>query len=176
MAELPEDIRVMAATRCRDDFHARFDARSKEYRYVLWNARAMNPLLLRTAWHVPRKLDLQAMAAAAKHFVGKHDFRSFTANPGYARESTIRSLTRCHVKRSGPCLTVIIEGNGFLYKMCRGIVGTLVQAGLGRFSAADIAEMLAGRDRRLAGMTAPAHGLTLWKVNYRRPGPKSAPD
>jgi tRNA pseudouridine38-40 synthase len=81
-------------------------------------------------------------------------------------ESTVRTLTRCTIRKSGPLLTYIIEGDGFLYKMCRGIVGTLVQAGQGRFNVADIERMLAGKDRCMAGMTAPAHGLVLWKVFY----------
>lgn len=166
-AHLPEDIRVLSATRAPENFHARFDARGKQYRYLVWNHAAMNPLLRTTAWHVPRALDIKAMRAAAALFVGKHDFQSFTANPGYARESTVRNLTRCDVKRSGPQLTVIIEGDGFLYKMCRGMVGTLVQIGLGKFPAEEIKTMLTKRDRRVAGMTAPAHGLVLWKVFYR---------
>jgi len=170
-AHLPEDIRVLAASRCRVDFHARFDTTGKQYRYLVWNLGAMNPLLRTQAWHVPVKLDLPAMRAAAKRFVGRHDFRSFTANPGYERESTVRRLTRCDVRRSGPLLTFIIEGEGFLYKMCRGIVGTLVQVGQGKIAAADIRRILGDRDRRVAGMTAPAHGLVLWKVFYaRRPG------
>lgn len=166
-AHLPEDIRVMAAANAPKDFHARFNARGKQYRYLVWNHPAMNPLLRRTAWHVPRKLDLEAMRAAAKLFVGKHDFQSFAANPGYKKESTVRTLTRCEVRKSGAQFSFIIEGDGFLYKMCRGIVGTIVQAGLGKFPASDIQAMLAKADRRVAGMTAPAHGLVLWKVFYR---------
>src|SRR5262249_7407144 len=100
--------------------------------------------------------------------LGKHDFKSFTSNQGYAKDSTHRTLTRCEIKRSGRLLTFITEGDGFLYKMCRGIVGTLVQVGLGKFSAAEIKQMFAGKDRRLAGMTAPAHGLVLWRVFYRK--------
>jgi tRNA pseudouridine38-40 synthase len=127
----------------------------------------MNPLLRRTAWHVPSKLDLKPMHAAAKCFVGRHDFQSFAANPGYKKETTVRTLTRCDVKKSGPQFTFIIEGDGFLYKMCRGIVGTIVQCGLGKFPPAQIPDMLAQKDRRAAGMSAPAQGLTLWKVFYR---------
>jgi tRNA pseudouridine38-40 synthase len=165
-AHLPEDVRVMSATRVPEKFHARFDARGKQYRYLVWNHAVMNPLLRITAWHVPRKLDLELMRTAARLFVGKHDFQSFTANPGYTRESTVRTLTRCEIKRSGAQLTFVIEGDGFLYKMCRGIVGTLVQVGLGKFPANQVGVMLAKRDRRVAGMTAPAHGLVLWKVYY----------
>lgn len=175
-AHLPEDIRVLAAVRARAAFHARFDAKSKEYRYVVWNHPAMNPLLRHHAWHVPRPLDLAAMRAAARHFVGRHDFAAFTANPGYARASTVRTLYRCEVRRAGAQLTFVIVGGGFLYKMCRGIVGTLVQVGLHRFPPDAIREMLAQRDRRLAGMTAPALGLVLWKVSYRKPrGAPAAP-
>jgi tRNA pseudouridine38-40 synthase len=167
-AWLPEDIRVLAAARPRRDFHARFQATGKQYRYYIWNHAAMNPLLRHTAWHVPRLLDLRAMRSAAPFFVGKHDFQSFAANPGYAKESTVRTLHRCELTRRGPLLTIIIEGDGFLYKMCRGIVGTLVQAGLGKFPADEVQRMLEKRDRRVAGMTAPAHGLVLWKVFYAR--------
>ena len=165
-AWLPEDIRVMSAARARADFHARFDASGKEYRYLLWNHSAMNPLLLRRAWHVKRPLDLLAMRCAAVQFVGRHDFRSFRVNPSYDTESTTRTLTRCEIKRSGPQFTFIIEGDGFLYKMCRGIVGTLVQVGEGKIGADEIKAILAHRDRRVAGMTAPACGLVLWKVFY----------
>ena len=167
-AWLPQDIRVLAAARATADFHARFQAAGKQYRYFVWNHPAMNPLIRHTAWHVPRPLALHAIRRAAALFIGRHDFKSFTANPGYARESTARILTRCALKRSGPLLTFIIEGDGFLYKMCRGIVGTLVQVGLGKFPAAEVKAMLARRDRRLAGMTAPAHGLVLWRVSYRK--------
>ena len=172
-AHLPPDIRVVSAARARDRFHARFDAGGKQYRYFAWNHSAMNPLLRHSAWHVPRKLDLKLMRAAAKFFVGKHDFQSFSSNPGYKKQSTVRTLTRCDVKKSGPQFTFIIEGDGFLYKMCRGIVGTIVQAGLGKFPPDEIKVMLAKADRRVAGMTAPAHGLVLWKVFYKKGGMKN---
>jgi tRNA pseudouridine38-40 synthase len=167
-AWLPGDIRVLSAAPAAKDFHARFDASGKQYRYFVWNHPAMNPLLRHTAWHVPRPLDLRAMRAAAPLFLGKHDFKSFTASARYERKTTVRTLMRCEIKRSDPLLTFIIEGDGFLYKMCRGIVGTLVQAGLGKFPADEIKRMLEKRDRRVAGMTAPAHGLVLWKVFYKR--------
>ena len=80
--------------------------------------------------------------------------------------STVRTLIRCDLKRNGPLLTWILEGDGFLYKMCRGIVGTLVQVGQGKYSVADVRRMLTHPDRRMGGMSAPAHGLVLWKVFY----------
>jgi tRNA pseudouridine38-40 synthase len=174
-ANLPPDIRIVSARRCASDFHARFQATGKQYRYFVWNHGAMNPLLRNQAWHVPLKLDLAAMRTAAKLFLGKHDFKSFAGTRNYEMETTARTLTRCDIKRSGPQLTFIIEGDGFLYKMCRGIVGTLVQVGQGKIAPSEIKNILASRDRRVAGMTAPAHGLVLWKVFYeqrRRKGAK----
>jgi tRNA pseudouridine38-40 synthase len=165
-AWLPEDIRVLSAARAPKEFHARFDAAGKQYRYFVWNHPAMNPLLRHSAWHVTRPLNLKAMRTAAPLFVGRRDFKSFAASRNYEMKSTVRRLARCDIKKSGSLLTFIIEGDGFLYKMCRGIVGTLVQIGLGKFPADEIRRMLAKKDRRVAGMTAPAHGLALWKVFY----------
>jgi tRNA pseudouridine38-40 synthase len=126
----------------------------------------MNPLLRQQAWQIPKPLDLTAMRSAARHFIGTHDFKSFAASRNYEVESTVRTLNRCDIKKSGALLTFVIEGDGFLYKMCRGIVGTLVQVGQGKIAATEIKRILATRDRRVAGMTAPAHGLVLWKVFY----------
>jgi tRNA pseudouridine38-40 synthase len=165
-AWLPDDIRIVSAQRVAADFHSRFQARSKQYRYFVWNHTAMNPLLRHYAWHVPVPLDLKSMRGAANLFVGKHDFRSFAATHPYEVEDTVRTLTRCDLKRSGPLIRFTIEGDGFLYKMCRGIVGTLVQLGQGKFTGDDLKRMLAAKDRRVGGMTAPAHGLVLWKVFY----------
>jgi tRNA pseudouridine38-40 synthase len=167
-AWLPEDIRVLSASRVPGKFHARFDAVAKEYRYQVWNHPAMNPLLRTTSWHVPRLLKLPAMRRAAALFCGRHDFQSFTSNPGYSRESTVRTVTRCEIRKRGHLLTFLIEGEGFLYKMCRGIVGTLVQVGAGRSPPEQIRTMLGKKDRRVAGMTAPAHGLVLWRVRYKK--------
>ncbi len=168
-AWLPHDIRVMHVARSKPDFHARYDASGKQYRYLVWNHPSANPILRTQSWHVPRALDVAAMRKAAQLFVGKHDFRSLAANRGDVLKDAVRTLTRCDVRRSGSQITFIIEGDGFLYKMCRGIVGTVVQVGQGKIAAADIKRILAHRDRRVAGMTAPAHGLVLWKVYYPKP-------
>jgi len=168
-AHLPPDIRVTDAAVARPEFHARFDASGKQYRYTVWNESAENPLLRSQAWHFPRPVDIAAMRNAAARLVGRHDFRGFSSTPGYPRANTTRNLTRCDVVRSGSRLTFVIEADGFLYKMCRGIVGTLIQVGVGRFAPEQIVPMLEARDRRLAGMTAPALGLVLWKVYYRKP-------
>jgi len=165
-AHLPPDIRVMAVTRARPEFDARFDAKGKQYRYFIWNAPAMNPLQRHHAWHVARPLNLAAMRAAAKLFLGRHDFKSLAATRAYEMKSTVRTLSRCDIQRRGPSITVIIEGDGFLYKMCRGIVGTLTQIGQGKIVVDEVKTILDKKDRRAAGMTAPAHGLVLWKVFY----------
>ena len=101
-------------------------------------------------------------------YVAISAIRSFAANHSYEIEDTVRTLTRCDIKRNGPLITFIIEGDGFLYKMCRGIVGTLVQLGRGKFSEQELKRMLAAKDRRVAGMSAPAHGLVLWRVYYAK--------
>ena len=173
-AWLPTDIRVLSAARAPGKFHARFDATGKQYRYFVWNHPAMNPLLRHSAWHVPRSLDVAAMRLAAPLFLGRHDFKSFAGTRNYEMDSTVRSLECCDLKKNGPLLTFFIEGDGFLYKMCRGIVGTLIQVGQGKIAAQDIKKILAHRDRRVAGMTAPAHGLVLWRVYYSTPRRKGA--
>jgi tRNA pseudouridine38-40 synthase len=165
---LPPDIRIMAAALGRAGFHARFDACGKQYRYFVWNHHALNPLLRHQAWLVPQPLDLNAMRSAAQYLLGRHDFAAFAGTRNYRMKSTVRTLSRCDVKRSGPLLTLTIEGDGFLYKMCRGIVGTLVQVGQGKIAVAEMERILASRDRRVAGMTAPAQGLVLWKVFYQK--------
>jgi len=165
-ALLPGDIRVCSASRVPLAFHARFDAIGKQYRYEVWNHPVMDPLRRSQAWHVPRPLDLAAMRLAAADFVGRHDFRAFTANRGAELKDPVRTVSRCEIHRQGPRFTFIIEGEGFLYKMCRGIVGTLVQIGYGRHPATAVTAILAGRDRRQAGVNAPAHGLVLWRVRY----------
>jgi tRNA pseudouridine38-40 synthase len=100
------------------------------------------------------------------------------SNPTYDTDSTVRTLSRCEVKRRGSLITFVIEGDGFLYKMCRGIVGTLVQVGEGKIARDAVREILASRDRGVAGMTAPAHGLVLWRVLYdpKNLNPKPRPE
>jgi tRNA pseudouridine38-40 synthase len=168
-AHLPADIRIIRAVRCPAAFHARFDATGKQYRYSIWNDTVMNPLLNRAAWHVPRLLDIDAMQRAAKHFVGRKDFKSLASNREYEMASTVRSLTRCDVQKRGPLITLVIVGDGFLYKMCRTIAGTLAMVGHEKLRPADVKKILAEKDRRAGGVTAPAKGLVLWQVYYNGP-------
>lgn len=163
---LPVDIRITHASIKPSDFHARFSAWGKQYRYFIWNHPHHNPLIRSTTWHFPQSLDIRAMRLAGRDFIGTMDFRSFANLHAYPIENTIRTVFRCSIRQSGPLLTFIIEGDGFLYKMCRGMVGTLVQIGIGKFPESAVRSMLAEKNRIAAGQTAPAHGLTLWKVFY----------
>jgi tRNA pseudouridine38-40 synthase len=167
-AALPEDVAVLDCARAPAGFHATFHATGKVYRYVILSSRTPRPLLRRTAWRVPARLDLRRMREAARALVGRHDFRSFRTNPGLEedRGSTVRSLRRLDLRRRGELVVLELEGDGFLYNMVRSIVGTLVQVGRGTWPPGRVGEALRARDRRAAGPTAPARGLTLVSVEY----------
>jgi tRNA pseudouridine38-40 synthase len=167
-AVLPVDVKVIDADTVPRSFHARFSAVRKRYQYRILNRRAPSPLERRTSWHVPHQLNLSMMRRAAASLVGTHDFLAFEAadpSHGAARDTQCR-LTRCSIRREGDIVAVEIESNRFLKYMVRNIVGTLVEVGLARRPAADAARILRSRDRRCAGVTAPAHGLTLIGVWY----------
>lgn len=165
-SRLPSEIRVLSAARTCNAFHARFGATAKQYRYHVWNAPVMNPLRLRDAWHIPHALDENAMQAAASVFVGRHDFRAFTSRRDGTLEDSTRTMSRCEILLEKPSITFVLEGDGFLYKMCRAIVGTLVRVGRGQMSPEEITELLSRGAGRTRGVNAPAHGLILWKVSY----------
>ena len=171
--QLPGDIRVRQLEEAASDFHARFSARSKSYRYVLRIMPVASPFDRAYAWHLPEPLDLEAMQAAAATVVGTHDFVAFQST-GSDPNGTVRTVTRSELIALRPWLgcdteAVVayeIEGNGFLRHMVRALVGTLVDIGRGRRTAASMAALLAGGTRATAGVTAPAHGLFLVRVNY----------
>lgn len=171
-AKLPDDIRIMKAQRVTSSFHSRFDSTGKQYRYTVWNHHAMNPLLGNRAWNVHPKLDVKLMREAATLLLGKHSFKSFATTRHYEMASYVRTLTKCDIRKSGQLITFIIEGDGFLYQMCRAIVGTLVKVGKKGIAPSAIKQILAEEDRRTAGANAPACGLVLWKVFF---DPKNKP-
>ncbi len=164
---LPADIVITGARLVPDGFHPRFSARSKVYRYTLWREPFPSPFHRRYTWHRPEPLNTVDMAAAADCLVGRHDFAAFAASGRSVGDSdTVRTLWRCDIEEAGPRLIFRLEGDGFLYKMVRGIVGTLVEVGRGRWPPQMVAGILASRDRRKAGPSAPPHGLCLEAVRY----------
>lgn len=165
-ALLPEDIRVQNIKKMAPDFHARFSAKGKIYRYRILNAPISDPFRRKMVWYIYQKLDVRLMRRAAKCFVGKKDFSSVAANPGYKRTTMVRHIKRCQVRTRGDEIYIEVEADGFLYKMVRTIVGTLVQVGLGKRDVFSVKELIASKDRRLAGKTAPAQGLYLIQVKY----------
>ena len=161
-------IRVMRCGFVPASFHARFSAKAKVYRYRVWNDEVLPPLENNRAWHVREAIDNNLVATSAKLFAGPHDFASFAANRGAPVGDTFRTLRRASVRKSGPLLTLDFEGNGFLYKMVRLIVGSLVQIGIGKTSADEIESRLAHPARAItrARNVAPACGLFLVRVRY----------
>jgi tRNA pseudouridine38-40 synthase len=175
---LPRDIRVVVAERASARFHARFSARRKIYRYRIGNAALHGPFEQHYTWHVPAALDVEAMDAAARQLEGKHDFAAFQTTGGATR-TTVRTMFRSRVARVEPsaglpghelCGAELvvheIAGDGFLRHMVRAVAGTLVEIGRGRWPPDRMRDILAARDRSLAGPTAPAEGLFLVGVEY----------
>lgn len=165
---LPPAIRVLRCGFVSQAFHARFSAKGKMYRYRIWNAAVLSPLESDRAWHVVRPLDFDEMAIAAKEFCGEHDFASFSANRRTPETNTVRIVRAVRLRRSGPCISMEFDGDGFLYKMVRMMVGTLVRIGLGQASRQEIAARLRSPRKTISrGRTAaPAAGLFLIRVRY----------
>jgi tRNA pseudouridine38-40 synthase len=165
-ALLPPAIRIMSCKHASRDFHARLSAKGKIYRYRIWSASVLPPFEYGRAWHVPRSLDLKLLKSAAKHFVGTHDFAGFAANRGKPETTTIRTIYSVRVSQKGPCVTIDFDGDGFLYKMVRLIVGSLVKCALGKMSVEEIAARLNSGESGAARFAAPAEGLFLVQVRY----------
>ena len=162
---LPDDVRVLAAHRVPDGFHARKHAAGKEYRYRLVRAAVLSPLDAQFAVAAPADLDLAALTAAARRLVGRHDFTAF-ALAGGAHGQPFRTIREAAWEERGEELVFRVAGDGFLRGMVRSLVGTLLEVGRGRRSVDDFARLLAGRPREEAGPTAPANGLVLERVEY----------
>jgi tRNA pseudouridine38-40 synthase len=165
-AVLPADLAVRSLEVAPEDWHPRRSARRKLYRYAIWNGRIRSPLRERFAHWVPQPLDAGAMAQAAAYLVGTRDFGSFQA-AGSGVTHTVRTLFRAEVLgESGDALALELEGDGFLRHMVRNVAGTLIEVGLGRRTPESLPELLAARNRDLAGPTAPPQGLFLVQVGY----------
>ena len=162
---LPAMIAVRAAEDVSEDFHPRFSATGKHYRYTILARPDRSPRWRDRAWHVPEPLELARMQAAAEPLLGEHDFAAFRA-AGCTARTTRRRIDDITIEADGERVLVDVRGNAFLRAMVRIVVGTLVEVGIGRREVAQVAEILASLDRTRAGITAPAQGLELMEVRY----------
>ncbi len=163
-AILPTDVAVQEVEEAAPDFHPRYDARSRHYRYTLYNAPVRWPMAQRYSLHVAVSLDVKAMQRAAQSLVGEHDFATFGQPP--QGQVTVRQVLKAEWGGELPWLTFDIEANAFLYHMVRSIVGTLLGVGRGGMSVEEFTAVLASCERSQAGPTAPPHGLCLVQVKY----------
>ena len=167
-ANLPKDIAVVGIEEVRPRFHARFSVKSKTYRYTILNRPARCALQRRFCFFYPYPLNLRSMRAEARALVGRHDFKSFqTANPSRdEKATTVRTVRGVEITKKGDFVHIDIEADGFLYKMVRNIVGTLLQVGNGKLPKGSMRRILSRKDRTVAPAPAKAHGLTLVEVKY----------
>ncbi len=162
---LPPDISVVHSEEVPKDFHSRFDAKGKKYKYLIYNDRAPSALLRSRAFHVPVPLNLEAMKKAAEYIPGKKDFSAFKASGSNVKDS-IRTVWGIELQKKDKIIELTVSGDGFLYNMVRIIAGTLVDVGMGRIAPDELGTIIESRDRTRAGRTAPAHGLYLVEVYY----------
>jgi tRNA pseudouridine38-40 synthase len=161
----PHKIVVLNAEAVSDEFHARFSATGRSYRYLIVNRRAPLALMAQHAWHVPKVLDIAPMQDAARLLLGSHDFSTFRAQNCQAK-TPVKTLDRFDVAREDELITLHTGARSFLYHQVRNMVGTLVMVGTGQWSLDDFKTALAARDRRAGGPTAPPQGLIFWEVSY----------
>jgi len=164
---LPKDIRVKSSRIVPLDFNARHDALYRIYGYLIYNSSISSPLYRNFSWWISFNLDVQRMRKASQFLIGKHDFSSFQAQ-GSPSSTTVRKIEKLKLYKKGHFILLFIKSKGFLYKMVRNIVGTLVEVGRDKISSSEIRDILEAKDRRKAGPTAPPQGLYLLKVGYPR--------
>ncbi|HEX8960937.1 MAG TPA: tRNA pseudouridine(38-40) synthase TruA [Geobacteraceae bacterium] len=162
---LPPDIAVKDATEASPEFHPRFDATGKRYRYTVYNGGRRSPLARLYAWHLRGELNMAAMEEGARHFIGEHDFAAFRT-AGCAAKTTVRRIDAIALRREGDFIYLDVTGSGFLRNMVRIMAGTLVEVGQGRRSPGVVAALLSGDAGVSPGATAPPHGLCLMEVFY----------
>lgn len=173
---LPPSIRVTDASEAPAGFHARLSAVAKTYEYRILRTAICPPFAARYVYWHPYPLDEETMRRAASALEGKRDFRSFASEGGGPRANTVRTIFSSELRRAGDRLVYRVRGSGFLYRMVRNLVGTLLEAGRGNLQVEDIDRILAARDRRAAGPTAPARGLFLESVEYPCPPARAVED
>ena len=160
------DIRITDIKEVPEGFHARFDAKGKEYLYKISISEEPNVFRKNYAYQIRIPLDTEAMRAAARHIVGTHDFKCFQASGGEEKETTVRTIRSLTINEERGDITIAVSGDGFLYNMVRIIVGTLVEVGLKKRTPDSVKDIIESLDRTKAGFTAPPHGLYLNKVFY----------
>jgi tRNA pseudouridine38-40 synthase len=163
----PHPVSVLKAEEAATDFHARFDAIRRVYLYSILNRRGPAALARGFVWRVPNELDVDVMNTAAQRLLGQHDFTTFRHSQCQAK-SPVKTLDRCDVQRSGETVQVWCEARSFLHRQVRSMVGTLVEVGLGKMTADDVAAALAAADRSRCGPVAPSDGLYLARVDYAK--------
>ncbi len=163
---LPGAIRIVRARRTNEDFHARFSARGKLYRYEIRTGATLPPHEFRRAWHVPRDLDVARLRETVAIFSGPHDFHAFSANRGSPPKSTVRRIATARVRQVGTRVAITFEGDGFLYKMVRMLVGAGVRVARGREPLARVRALLDDPSSGRWTYVAPADGLHLVRVLY----------
>ena len=164
-AHLPDDIRVIEVGKVPEDFHARFSAEGKIYRYTVWNHPVMQPLLRDRAWHVPREIDPSRLREACELFTGRHDFAAFSLRRTKEPEQTIRTITSIQTQTLGPQIQLTFEGEGFLHKMVRMISAAIIRHAIGKVGLQDLKNSLQDGAPTF-GLVAPACGLSLVRVLY----------
>jgi tRNA pseudouridine38-40 synthase len=165
-ASLPPQIRILQCAFVSHSFHARFSARGKVYRYRLATTPILSPFELGRAWHVSGALNDESLRACANEFLGEHNFAGFAANRGHPVKSTIRTIRRIRLQRTPDSTSIEFDGDGFLYKMVRSMVGAIVRCGLGKISPAEVRASLLKGTPAEPRLVAPADGLTLVRVRY----------
>ena len=165
---LPPAIRIVKIQKVNADFHARFSAKSKIYRYVIWHDEVLPPLLHERAWHLHGQFDVSMLEKLSAAVIGTHDFRGFTARSGAEQEKTTRTIYSADVTRRGKEIRLTFHGNGFLYHMVRMLVGSMVRVAQGRDSEKDFLQRLKAAKPPMMPNTAPADGLYLVKINYKK--------
>lgn len=164
-AHLPDSIRVMKIHEAPSDFHARFLAKGKIYRYTVWNGPALHPLMKDRAWHVPGSLDFEKLQRACELFTGTHDFAAFSLRRSDAQEQTVRTVHSIRAERSAEKIELTFEGEGFLYKMVRILTAAILRHANGKVEADELAAQLLAGTPAFAH-AAPAAGLCLVRVIY----------
>ena len=168
-SKIPHSIVIKEAEEVEERFHSRYNCKGKTYRYYIRNSKFPSALNRYREFHVPQKLDIEAMKRAIKLFEGTHDFKGFKSSGGNQKKTTIRTLTKCELKKEGDLLSIELSGDGFLYNMVRIIAGTILDVGLGKIKEEEIPSILESGNRSLAGRTLPPHGLYLVEVRYILP-------